>query len=170
MHASPRRPPPWPRGQATSPSSTAPAEGPRRAISRAPAAAAQAPRPRAAAAAPPSDGPARSDSSTTLWGHSPTSAAVETQFAIPVGCPEGAAWHLLYYNLNTGALEYQDFGTTGIGLTGGGNKGFTSGTSGVEVFSSAAFGTPYRVHMEIDDVNRQLIVAADADVITPAAG
>ncbi len=99
----------------------------------------------------------------------PTAAAVETQFAVPIGCPEGSAWHLQYFNVNTGALEYQDFGSTGLFLTGGGNKGFTAGTSGTEVFSSAAFDTPYRVHMEIDDVNRQLIVAQDATVVTPPA-
>jgi hypothetical protein len=97
----------------------------------------------------------------------PTTAAVVTQFAVPVGCPTGSDWHLQYINDNTGALEFQDFGPTGLDLTNGGNKGFTAGTSGTEVFSTAQFSTPYTVHMEIDDVHDQLIVQANADVLTP---
>lgn len=96
-------------------------------------------------------------------------AAVITQFAVPIGCPIGSAWHLQYFNLITGQMEFMDFGSTGLNDTGGGSKGFTAGTSGTEVFGSAAFDTPYRVHMEIDDVNHNLLAEQDATVLTPAA-
>jgi hypothetical protein len=96
-------------------------------------------------------------------------AAIATQFAVPIGCPIGSFWRLQYFNLTTGQMEFMDFASTGLNDTGGGSKGFTAGTSGTEVYSSAAFNTPYRVHMEIDDVNHNVLAQQDATIVTPPA-
>jgi hypothetical protein len=96
-------------------------------------------------------------------------AFVESPFAVPVGCPTGSHWIIQYVNAGTGVVEFQDSGTTGLNESGGGNQGFTLGTSGTEVFIPASFNTTYLVRMLVEDVNDNVITEQDQTVTTPAA-
>jgi hypothetical protein len=96
-------------------------------------------------------------------------AFVESPFAVPVGCPTGSHWMIQYKNVGTGIVEFQDSGTTGLNESGGGNQGFTLGTSGTEVLIPARFNTTYLVHMFVEDSNDNVLVAQDQTVTTPAA-
>jgi hypothetical protein len=106
-------------------------------------------------------------SSSTQVMPDDSSDAIVTQFAVPIGCPIGSSWILRYVNELTGQQEWMDFASTGLNDTGGGSKGFTAGTSGTEVFPTAAFATPYSVQMEIEDIHNQPIVTDQATIVTP---
>lgn len=103
-----------------------------------------------------------------LVGTFETWAAVWTGFAIPQGCPNLSAYHTVFTNQDTGQVEFQAEGSTGVSRSSGAN-GFTAGTSGIQDYDFAHFSTPYHVHMEIDNSQGQEITEADADVVTPDA-
>jgi hypothetical protein len=96
-------------------------------------------------------------------------AYVESPFAVPVGCPTGSAWIIQYVNVGTGIVEFQDSAPTGLNESGGGNQGFTLGTSGTEVFIPARFNTPYLVRMLVEDNKDNVIAEQDQTVTTPSA-
>lgn len=96
-------------------------------------------------------------------------AYVQSPFTVPVGCPTGSHWIIQYVNAGTGVVEFQDSGTTGLNESGGGNQGFTLGTSGTEVFIPASFSTTYLVRMFVEDLNDNVITEQDETVTTPAS-
>jgi hypothetical protein len=106
--------------------------------------------------------------STTGTAGTPGSlqAYVESPFTVPVGCPSGSSWSIQYVNVATGVVEHQDFAPTGLNESGGGNQGFTLGTSGTEVFIPASFNTTYLVRMLVED-SQGVITEQDQTVTTP---
>jgi hypothetical protein len=96
-------------------------------------------------------------------------AYVESPFTVPVGCPTGSHWIIQYVNVVTGVVQFQDSGTTGLDESGGGNQGFTLGTSGTEAFIPASFNTTYLVRMFVEDIHDNVITEQDQTVTTPAA-